>query len=502
MHHIILSFILIFPVLTVAQAPEKINFQSIIRDKDGVIWSNKSVSLKIGILEGGANGTISYLESHNKTTDFSGLLSLQIGTGNILSGSFHQINWGNAPHFIRLEVDFEGGSQFLLLGTQLLSSVPYALFTNVADTTLHEKTEIDPVFNLSTAKGISQADTAYWNRKTGNNPGDIQVWNGSLWVNVAAGMPGQILTISPSGNPGWLPSLNTVLPTVSMIGLSEISPNSIRFSAQVLSDGGGHITSKGIVYGTQILPTLLDQSVINGTEAGAFEGIITSLLPNTRYYFRAFATNEQGTRYSNQLLENTTSLVSDVDGNIYQSVKIGTQIWLKKNLMVTKYQNSDSIIEVIPNGLWQNLLIGGWANINNTASNNEAYGKLYNWFAVTDERKLCPLGWKIPSDNDWTVLTSYLGGLDVAGGKLKSTGITYWQIPNAWANNLSFFTGLPSGYRDELGVFFGIGYYGLWWSSTSNGAEAWSRYVYNEFNYSTKETLGKNYGLSVRCLIE
>ena len=124
MHHIILSFILIFPVLTVAQAPEKINFQSIIRDKDGVIWSNKSVALKIGILEGGANGTISYLESHNKTTDFSGLLSLQIGTGNILSGTFHQINWGNAPHFIRLEVDFEGGNQFLLLGTQLLSSVP------------------------------------------------------------------------------------------------------------------------------------------------------------------------------------------------------------------------------------------------------------------------------------------------------------------------------------------------------------------------------------------
>ena len=89
MNRIILSFILIFPLLTVAQAPEKINFQSIIRDKDGVIWSNKSVALKIGILEGGANGTISYLESHNKTTDFSGLLSLQIGTGNILSGSFH-----------------------------------------------------------------------------------------------------------------------------------------------------------------------------------------------------------------------------------------------------------------------------------------------------------------------------------------------------------------------------------------------------------------------------
>jgi uncharacterized protein (TIGR02145 family) len=501
MHRIILSLILIIPILTAAQAPEKINFQSIIRDKEGVIWSNKAVSLKIGILEGGANGTITYLETHNKTTDMSGLISLQIGTGNIISGAFHQINWGNAPHFIRLEADFEGGSQFLLLGTQLLSSVPYALFTNVADTSLHEKAEIDPVFNLSIAKGISQADTAYWNKR-GNNPGDIQVWNGSIWVNVPAGMPGQTLTISPNGIPGWLSSLNTVLPTVSMTGLSEIFPNSVRFNAQVLSDGGGHIISKGIVYGTQMLPTLLDQSIINGTANVAFEGTITELLPNTPYYFRAFATNEQGTRYSNQLLENTTSLVTDVDGNIYQGVKIGTQIWLNKNLMVTKYQNRDTIYEVTPDGLWQNLLSGGWSNIDNTADNNETYGKLYNWFAVSDERKLCPQGWKIPSDEEWTILTSYLGGLDVAGGKLKSTGITFWGIPNAWANNLSFFTGLPSGYRDQLGLFFGVGYYAIWWTSTSNGAEAWSRYVYNEFNYASKETLSKNQGLSIRCLSE
>lgn len=501
MHRIILSLILIIPILTSAQAPEKINFQSIIRDKEGVIWSNKAVSLKIGILEGGANGTISYLETHNKTTDMSGLISLQIGTGNIISGAFHQINWSNAPHFIRLEADFEGGNHFLLLGTQPLSSVPYALFSNVADTSLHEKAEIDPVFNLSIAKGISQADTAYWNKR-GNNPGDIQVWNGSTWVNVPAGIPGQTLTISPNGNPGWLSSLNTVLPTVSMTGLSEIFPNSVRFNAQVLSDGGGHIISKGIVYGTQMLPTLLNQSIINGTATGAFEGTITELLPNTTYYFRAFATNEQGTRYSNQLLENTTSLVTDVDGNIYQGVKIGTQIWLNKNLMVTKYQNRDTIYEVVPDGLWQNLLSGGWSNIDNVADNNETYGKLYNWFAVSDERKLCPQGWKIPSDDDWTVLTSYLGGLDVAGGKLKSTGITFWGIPNAWANNLSFFTGLPGGFRDQLGLFFGVGYYAIWWTSTSNGAEAWSRYVYNEFNYASKETLSKNQGLSIRCLSE
>ena len=189
----------------------------------------------------------------------------------------------------------------------------------------------------------------------------------------------------------------------------------------------------------------------------------------------------------------------------YESEIIGNQEWITRNLDVDRFRNGDLITYIELDEEWEEAGQNGqpaWCYYDNDLENGKKYGKLYNWFAVTDERKLCPLGWKIPSDNDWTVLTSYLGGLDVAGGKLKSTGITYWQIPNAWANNLSFFTGLPSGYRDELGVFFGIGYYGLWWSSTSNGAEAWSRYVYNEFNYSTKETLSKNYGLSVRCLIE
>lgn len=93
MHRIIFYLILLFPILTLAQAPEKINFQSILRDNEGVIWNNKSVTLKISILEGGTNGTIRYLETHQKTTDISGLISLQIGTGNIISGSFHQINW-------------------------------------------------------------------------------------------------------------------------------------------------------------------------------------------------------------------------------------------------------------------------------------------------------------------------------------------------------------------------------------------------------------------------
>jgi uncharacterized protein (TIGR02145 family) len=502
MYSLIKFTFFILPLISFSQAPEKINFQSILRNKEGEILANKAVSLKINILEGAINGPIKYVETHIKTTDKSGLISLQIGTGSIISGSFKGIKWGNSSHFIKLEADFEGGSQFILLGTQLLLSVPYALFSNVADTVLHVKTETDPLFDLSVAKGITQADTTHWNRKTGNTTGDMQVWNGTSWENVSAGLPGQLLTISSMGIPIWQPSPNIVLPTVNLSGLYKILPFSIDFSADISSDGGGQILAKGIVYSTHNLPTLLDFTIMRGPDAGSFTGSISSLLPNTTYYIRAFATNNLGTRYSNQLLENTSLIATDIDGNMYPGIKIGTQTWLSKNLNVTKYQNNDNIDHVISSITWLSLVEGAWAYSDNSSSYGGTYGKLYNWFAATDQRKICPIGWKIPSDEDWTILTDFLGGLDVAGGKLKSTGISLWQIPNNWANNLSYFSGLPGGYRDESGQFLGLGYYGLWWSSTSDGTNALSRYVYNEFNYASKDSSGKNQGLAIRCLME
>lgn len=502
MHSLIKLTFYLLPFISFAQAPEKINFQSVLRNKEGEIMANKAVSLKINILEGAINGPMKYVETHIKMTDKSGLISLQIGAGSIFSGSFESINWRNGSHFIQLMADFEGGSQFILLGTQRLFSVPYALFSNVADTVLHIKSESDPYFDLSVAKGITQADTAYWNRKTGNTIGDIQVWNGSNWENVTVGLPGQLLTISPMGIPIWHPSPNIVLPTVNLSGLYKILPFSIDFSVEISSDGGGQVLEKGIVFSTHISPTLLDNTILKGPDAGSFTGSISSLLPNTTYYIRAFATNNLGTRYSNELLGNTSLMATDIDGNLYPGIKIGNQTWFSKNLNVTKYQNNDNVEQVISSIAWLNLMEGAWSYSNNSSSYGGTYGKLYNWFAATDTRKICPVGWKIPSDADWTILTDFLGGLDVAGGKLKSTGISIWQIPNNWANNLSYFSGLPGGYRDESGLFLGLGYYGLWWSSTSDGPNALSRYVYNEFNYASKDSSAKNQGLAIRCLME
>ena len=125
-----------FPIFAVAQAPQKINFQSILRNSSGEVVSNSSVSLRISILRGTINDNSVYSETHAKTTDASGLISLQIGNGTVISGIFANIDWGGASHFIKLEADFSGGSNYVVLGTQELMSVPYALYATKTDTSV------------------------------------------------------------------------------------------------------------------------------------------------------------------------------------------------------------------------------------------------------------------------------------------------------------------------------------------------------------------------------
>jgi uncharacterized protein (TIGR02145 family) len=150
------------------------------------------------------------------------------------------------------------------------------------------------------------------------------------------------------------------------------------------------------------------------------------------------------------------------------SVKIGNQTWMVKNLDVTKYRNGDPIQKVTDPNKWAELDSGAYCYYKNDSATYAAtYGKLYNWYAVNDPRGLAPAGWHIPSDTEWTTLTTFLGGDSLAGGAMKEIGIAHWAYPNTGANNKSGFKGLPGGYRmGTLGAFAGIGNYGCWWSST------------------------------------
>jgi uncharacterized protein (TIGR02145 family) len=199
-------------------------------------------------------------------------------------------------------------------------------------------------------------------------------------------------------------------------------------------------------------------------------------------------------------------LVKDASGNSYKTVVIGDQVWMAENLKTERYLNGDLIPNVLGETDWDNLQIGAWCNYENISQNDEFYGKLYNWFAVTDPRNLCPSGWHVPTDAEWTVLTDYLGGLEVSGGKMKSIVLSSWTGWNTDATNSSGFLGLPGGSRysgdfNSSGGFISFGYGGDWWSSSEyDAASAW----YLGLDYldvrALQNFLNKQNGFSVRCL--
>ena len=158
--------------------------------------------------------------------------------------------------------------------------------------------------------------------------------------------------------------------------------------------------------------------------------------------------------------------VTDIDGNIYQTVPIGNQVWLVENFKSTKYNNGTSIPLVTGNAEWINLSTPGYCCYDNDIAHSETYGALYNWYAV-QTGKLCPTGWHVPSDKEWTALTDFLGGENIAGGILKESGTSHWDSPNTGATNESGFTALPGGFRGAQGVWYNIGYWGQYWTSTS-----------------------------------
>jgi len=192
--------------------------------------------------------------------------------------------------------------------------------------------------------------------------------------------------------------------------------------------------------------------------------------------------------------------VTDIDGNVYNTVTIGLQVWMQSNLNVSKYRNGDPIPQVQDPTQWNNLTTGAWCYYENNTANGITYGKLYNWYAVNDPRGLAPAGYHVPSDAEWTTLTTSLGGTSVAGGKMKAT--TGWQAPNTDATNSSGFTGLPGGaFRFGYGPFGFIGTVGYWWSSSDAATTStWTRSVYNYGGDLSRLSFSKTCGFSVRCL--
>lgn len=272
----------------------------------------------------------------------------------------------------------------------------------------------------------------------------------------------------------------------------------------VVSSNGDSVTviARGVCWSTNVNPTVsLTTKTSIGSGKGSISCSITGLTANTNYYVRSYATNSTGTTYGNELSFTTKQGVKDVDGNIYNTVMIGTQVWLVENLKTTKYRDGTSIPKMTEDTQWYRQKTGAYCDYDNIESNSTIYGRLYNWYAVSDSRNIAPAGWHVPSDTEWTTLISYLGGVNLAGFKLKDAGNTYWPKPNN-ASNESGFTALPGGTRSLYGSFLGIGYYGYWWSATAQYEleEALIRSMDYNYAYVKSSYYSMNNGLSVRCL--
>jgi uncharacterized protein (TIGR02145 family) len=319
--------------------------------------------------------------------------------------------------------------------------------------------------------------------------GELQVYNGTTWTNVIGGA-------AAAGKPD-APTIGTATAANAQATVTFTEP---------ASNGGFTITSYTATSTPEGKTGILSQ-------AGSGTITVTGLTNGTAYTFTITATTVSGTGPASAASNSVTPVapIADGSGNIYQSVTIGTQTWMTRNLNTTKY-NDGTAIPNLTTASWSNSTSGAWCDYENTVSNSNSYGKLYNWYvgdnnattklASNGGKNVCPTGWHVPSDRDWTILTSYLGGESLAGGKLKGPYTNFWSFPNTDATNESWFNALPGGYRDGVSSSFSsIRYIGNWWSSTEySTSNAWYRNMCYINGICYRDSFDKHYGISIRCL--
>lgn len=310
------------------------------------------------------------------------------------------------------------------------------------------------------------------------------------------------ITYSPGG-PIGSPSLATLTPTGSYAG--ALVP------VYIGDEGASPLTSTGVCWGPDPLPTLAGNSVLGGTTSGRSNLVIGGLAQNTVYYARAFAVNAQGTAYGNQVMFSTSGSggtglnpaltygsVSDAEGHSYATIAIGSQVWMAEDLRATRYANGDPITLVEDDALWSAQSAGAWCYFQNDPAQSYMDGKLYNYYAISDPRNVCPLGWHVPTESDWDAMASSLGApLQTIGTKMKSVG--FWP-QSVGVTNSSGFSAVPGGQRATTGTFFNSPVQLRCWSSTFSGGASVIRELRDDNTDLFDGQSVQLRGLSVRCI--
>lgn len=388
----VISFIVLLMSCAIqAQVPHRFTYQAVIRNALNQTLANQTIGMRISLLQGSVTGTAVYVETHSIMSNANGQVNLEVGGGTLISGSMAGINWSTGAYFIKTEMDPIGGTNYSIVGTNRLQSVPYSLYATTS------------------GNGV--------NNGTVNN--QMLYWNGSAWVALNPGSNGQILTLC-NGVLTWTTG-GQCPSSVPCPPLNDFNPS--------------------ITYGSMI----------------------------------------------------------DQEGNIYKTVTIGTQVWMAENLRTGRYRNGERIPTITNDSIYAQLTTGSscWYN-NDSTTYHCNVGRIYSWYAVSDTRNLCPSGWHVPSDIDWTVLSNFLGGDAVAGNKMKST--SGWPN-NGNGSNSSGFTGRPGGYRKYDGIFENPSSVGVWWSATAIASGGgWYRNLHPHDDKLWRSSNSERFGFSIRCL--
>ena len=316
--------------------------------------------------------------------------------------------------------------------------------------------------------------------------------------------------------------------------ISDVTQTTATCGGNIISDGGISIIERGVCWSTMPDPTIHMSKTSDGSGTGSFVSSVISLNPATTYFVRSYATTIDGTTYGKTLLittlpetdtpsyilnpDLTYGTIKDIDGNVYHTITIGTQTWMAENLSVTKYRNGESIPTVTENTKWGKLSNGAQcAYSNNSEPNSIAkFGRLYNFYAVSDSRNIAPQGWHVATDTEWTVLTDYLAvnlGTSTSVAQALAaksdwkesfiSGAIGYLDPDTYSslNNSSGFSALPAGGRFIYGEFNNVSEYCSWWCSTQdNTSTAWFRSLNYYSSNIGKNVYDKHFGLSVRCV--
>jgi len=414
------KLLIFFPVFFISlnllsQAPQGISYQAVIRDSDKELVSESTVGIRVAIISESPEGTEVYAEEHSVQTNMNGLVSLVIGQGNVVSGNFEEIDWSQGQYFISTATDISGGTNYEILSTTQLLSVPYALFAEKAATS-------EDAFS-----------------------GDYEDLENA--------------------------------PDLSLFATKDMQNENI----------------------TNLADPQDEQDAVT-------KSYVDNLIDQLRDRVQA--------------LEDTLGIgpppVEDIDGNVYETVRIGNQLWMAENLRVTHYKSGEPIPNLADKEAWADSNSDGFAWYDNDFETwGEDYGALYNWHAVIHEDGLCPEGWTPAKEADWVELINFIDPDSdptnwpesaIAGGELKSTRTEpdddhpRWESPNLGATDEYGFSALPGGWRASGGLFHAIGVTGYWWSATQGGTGAWYRSMVHENPALWRSGANFSAGMSVRCI--